>query len=451
MMSDLNMNAFWMPFTPNRAFKQAPRLVKAAEGMFLTSLDNRRVIDATAGLWCSNAGHSRPEIADAVSQQLRTLDFSSIFNFGHELGFEYSERLVKYAPAGLDHVFFGNTGSGAVDTALKIAMQYWSVKGQGRKQGFIGRHKGYHGVNFAGIAVGGLPNNHKVFGQWLMVDHIRDTLDIKHNAFSKGLPENGVERAEDLEEKILFHGADTIAAVIVEPVAGAGGVILPPKGYLKRLREICDQHDVLLIFDEVITGWGRTGSNFAADEFDVIPDMITSAKGITNGAMPLSAVFVSSRIYNTCMEQAKEPTEFFHGYTYSCHPVCCAAGMATLDIYEKEGLLTRAKTEGEIGSYWQEALHSLTDLPQVVDVRNYGLLGAVELRAPKGQESTIGVKALSTCWDKGVMVRGIGDAIIMSPPLIIEKQEIDSIVSVLRDVIPEITDPANVAGTKPTV
>ena len=437
-MSDLNMNAFWMPFTPNRAFKQAPRLVKAAEGVFLTSSDNRQVIDATAGLWCTNAGHGRPEIADAVNEQLRTLDFSSIFNFGHELGFEYSDRLVQHTPQGLDHVFFGNSGSGAVDTALKIAIQYWNVKGQGQKQRFIGRQKGYHGVNYAGIAVGGLTPNHKVFGQWLMVDHIRHTLDIERNAFTKGLPEHGAERAEDLEEKIRFHGADSIAAVIIEPVAGAGGIILPPKGYLKRLREICDQHDILLIFDEVICGWGRTGSNFAADEFDVIPDMIISAKGITNGAIPLSAVFVSTGIYNTCMEQAKEPVEFFHGYTYSCHPVCCAAGMATLDVYEKEGLLSRANTEGEIGSYWQEALHSLADLPQVIDVRNYGLLGAIELRAPKGSEGSIGVKALATCWEKGVMVRGIGDAIVMSPPLIIEKQEIDTIVSVLRDIIPDI-------------
>jgi beta-alanine--pyruvate transaminase len=433
------MNAFWMPFTPNRAFKQSPRIVKAAEGVFLTSSDNRRVIDATAGLWCSNAGHCRPEIAEAVSKQLRTLDYSSIFNFGHELGFEYSERLVQHAPDGLDHVFFGNSGSDAVDTALKIAMQYWNVKGQEQKQRFVGRQKGYHGVGFGGISVGGIKANDKIFGKWLMVDHIRHTLDIERNAFSKGLPENGVEWAEDLDEKINIHGAGTIAAVVVEPIAGAGGVILPPKGYLKRLREICDQHDILLIFDEVICGWGRTGSSFASIEFDVTPDMIISAKGIANGAVPLAAVFISSRIYNTCMEQAGNPVEFFHGYTYSCHPVTCAAGMATLDIYEKEGLLSRAKTEGEIGSYWQDALHNLADLPQVIDVRNYGLLGAVELCAAQGQEGTIGPKALPACWDEGVMVRGIGDAIIMSPPLTIEKQEIDSIVSVLRDVIPEIT------------
>lgn len=434
-----NTDAFWMPFTANRAFKADPRIVASAEGVMLTSKDGRQVIDATAGLWCTNAGHCRSEIADAVNQQLRTLDFSSIFNFGHEIGFEYAERLVKHAPDGINHVFFGNSGSEAVETALKLALQYWNVQGKGEKKRFIGRQKGYHGVNFGGISVGGLTPNFKNFGQWLMVDHLRHTLDIERNAFSKGLPDNGLEWAEELEELIQFHGADTIAAVIVEPIAGAGGVILPPKGYLQRLREICDQHDILMIFDEVITGWGRTGEAFAATEFAVTPDLITSAKGITNATVPLSAVFVSDKIYNTCMEQAQGPVEFYHGYTYSCHPVACAAGMATLDIYERDGLLTRAKTEGDIGRHWQDALHSLADLPQVIDVRNYGLVGAVELRAPAGQAGTVGAKALPLAWEKGVMVRGIGDAICMSPPLIIEKPEIDTIVSVLRDVIPQIS------------
>jgi beta-alanine--pyruvate transaminase len=436
--SSLNTDAFWMPFTANRAFKANPRMVASAEGVMLTSTDGRQVVDATAGLWCTNAGHCRPEIADAVNKQLRTLDFSSIFNFGHELGFEYAQRLVSFAPDGINHVFFGNSGSEAVETALKLAMQYWQVKGQGEKKRFIGRQKGYHGVNFGGISVGGLTPNFKNFGQWLMVDHLRHTLDINRNAFSKGLPEQGVEWAEELDELIQFHGADTIAAVIVEPIAGAGGVIMPPKGYLQRLREICDQHDILMIFDEVITGWGRVGEAFAAQEFGVTPDLITSAKGITNATVPLSAVFVSDDIYNTCMDQAQGPVEFYHGYTYSCHPVACAAGMATLDVYEREGLLNRAKTEGEIGGYWQEALHSLADLPQVRDVRNYGLMGAVELTAAEGQAGTLGAKALPLAWEKGVMIRGIGDAICMSPPLIIEKPEIDTIVSVLRDIIPQI-------------
>ncbi|MEH6607038.1 MAG: aspartate aminotransferase family protein [Pseudomonadales bacterium] len=435
-MTDLNMNPFWMPFTANRAFKEAPRMVAAAEGVFLTSTDGRQIIDATAGLWCSNAGHCRPEIADAVSAQLRTLDFTSIFNFGHELGFEYAQRLVQYTPDGLDHVFFGNSGSEAVETALKIAMQYWHAKGQPGKKRIIGRQKGYHGVNFGGLAVGGITTNHKIFGQWLMVDHLRHTLDIERNAFSRGLPENGVEWAEELDELLRFHDPSTVAAVIVEPMAGAGGVIMPPQGYLQRLREICDEHDILLIFDEVICGWGRMGDNFAATEFGVTPDLMTSAKGITNATVPLSAVFVSNDIYDTCMEQAEAAVEFFHGYTYSCHPVACAAGMATLDIYDREGLLTRAKPNSEIGSYWQEALHSLADLPQVIDVRNYGLVGAIELQAPAGQAGSVGGKALPSCWEKGVMVRGIGDAICMSPPLTIEKQEIDTIVSVLRDTIP---------------
>ncbi|WP_339674083.1 aminotransferase class III-fold pyridoxal phosphate-dependent enzyme [Dasania marina] len=439
-MTHKKMDAFWMPFSANRAFKVAPRMVESAQGVYLTTTDGRQVIDATAGLWCSNAGHGRPEIADAVSAQLRKLDYSSIFNFGHELGFEYSERLVQYTPEGIDHVFYGNSGSEAVESALKIAMQYWNVQGKGEKKRFIGRQKGYHGVNFGGIAVGGITTNHKTFGQWLMVDHLRHTLDIEKNAFSKGLPENGIEWAEELDQLINFHDASTIAAVIIEPIAGAGGIILPPKGYLKRIREICDQHDILLIFDEVICGWGRTGNNFAANEFDVTPDMITSAKGITNATIPLSAVFVSNKVHDTCVEQSKSPVEFFHGYTYSCHPVACAAGMATLDIYEQEGLLSRAKTTGDIGSYWQEAMHSFADMEQVIDVRNYGLMGAIELRAPKGQLGTVGGKALPAAWEKGVMVRGIGDAICMSPPLTIEKTEIDSIVSVLRDIIPAITD-----------
>ena len=431
----VSTDAFWMPFTANRAFKADPRLVVAAEGVMLTSSDGRQILDATAGLWCCNAGHCRLEIAEAVNRQLRTLDFSSIFNYGHEIGFRYAERLVQYAPDGLNHVFFGNSGSEAVETALKLALQYWHVQGKPQKQRFIGRQKAYHGVNFGGISVGGLTANFQNFGQWLMVDHLRHTLDIERNSFSHGLPLYGEEWAEELDELIRFHGADTIAAVIVEPIAGAGGVILPPEGYLTRLRQICDQHEVLLIFDEVITGWGRVGEAFAAIEFDVIPDMITSAKGITNATVPLSAVFISDCIHEACMAGATAPVEFCHGYTYSCHPVACAAGMATLDIYEREGLLSRAKTDGDIGHHWQEALHSLEDLPGVVDVRNYGLLGAVELRPPAGQVGTLGFKALGLAWERGLMLRGIGDALCMSPPLIIEKGQIDAIVGILREVI----------------
>ena len=433
-MSELNTNAFWMPFTPNRTFKAAPRIVERAEGIYLFEKSGRKIIDATAGLWCSNAGHCRTEIADAISEQARKLDYSSIFNFGHELSFEYAERLVQYTPDGLNKVFFGNSGSEAVESALKIALQYQRARGKGSRTMFIGREKGYHGVNFGGISVGGIAPNYQSFGQPVKANHMRHTLDIDRNAFSKGLPEHGVELAEDLERLVAFHGADQIAAVIIEPFSGAGGVVLPPKGYLKRIREICDQHDLLLIFDEVISGWGRTGSPFASQEFDVTPDMITSAKGITNATVPLGAVFVNDKIYNTVVDAAAEGmVEFFHGYTYSAHPVACAAGMATLDIYDREGLLTRAS--GDIGSYWENALHSLADLDNVIDVRNYGLVGAIELRAPEGLKGKFGAKASALAWEAGVMARGIGDALCMSPPLIIETHEIDTIVNTLREVI----------------
>ncbi|GAA5443035.1 beta-alanine--pyruvate aminotransferase [Microbulbifer sp. NBRC 101763] len=437
-MSEMQTNAFWMPFTPNRTFKSAPRIVERAEGIYLTEKGGRQIIDATAGLWCSNAGHGRTEIAEAIYQQAKTLDYSSIFNFGHELGFEYSERLVKHTPDGLNHVFFGNSGSEAVETALKIALQYQRARGKGTRTMFIGREKGYHGVNFGGISVGGIAPNYQSFGQPVKANHMRHTLDIERNAFSRCLPEHGVELAEDLERLVAFHGADQIAAVIVEPFAGAGGVVLPPKGYLQRLREICDQHDLLLIFDEVISGWGRTGSAFGSIEFGVTPDMITSAKGITNAAVPLSAVFVKDDIHNTIMDAAAEGmVEFFHGYTYSAHPVACAAGMATLDIYEREGLLTRAS--GEIGQHWENALHSLADMDNVIDVRNYGLVGAIELRAPENLKGKFGAKASGMAWEAGVMARGIGDALCMSPPLIIEKHEIDAIVDKLRGVIGELS------------
>ena len=433
-MSELKTDAFWMPFTPNRTFKAAPRIVERAEGIYLFEKSGRKIIDATAGLWCSNAGHCRSEIAEAIHQQAMKLDYSSIFNFGHELSFEYAERLVQYTPDPLNHVFFGNSGSEAVESALKIALQYQRARGKGSRTMFIGREKGYHGVNFGGISVGGIAPNYQSFGQPVKANHMRHTLDIGRNAFSKGLPEHGVELAEDLERLVAFHGADQIAAVIIEPFSGAGGVVLPPKGYLKRIREICDQHDLLLIFDEVISGWGRTGSPFASQEWDVTPDMMTSAKGITNATVPLGAVFVSDKIYNTVMDAAAEGmVELFHGYTYSAHPVACAAGMATLDIYDREGLLTRAA--GDIGKHWENALHSLADLDNVIDVRNYGLVGAIELRAPENLKGKFGAKASALAWEAGVMARGIGDALCMSPPLIIEAHEIDDIVGKLREVI----------------
>ncbi|MET4695317.1 aspartate aminotransferase family protein [Endozoicomonas lisbonensis] len=429
-------DAFWMPFTANRDFKANPRIINRAEGMYLYSDDKRQLLDATAGLWCVNAGHGRKEIGEAMSRQVAELDYTSPFNFGHDIGFEFAERLVQFTPKGLDKVFFTNSGSEAVETALKIALAYQQARGKKGKFKLIGRELGYHGVNFGGISVGGLTTNRKGFGPLLPVDHLDHTLDVTNNAFSKGLPENGVEKAEQLERLIKFHGSDSIAAVIVEPVAGAGGVIMPPKGYLRRLRDICDQHDILLIFDEVITGWGRLGANFAAEAFDVLPDLMTSAKGITSGVVPLGAVFAKDEIYNTINDAAADGSvEFFHGYTCSGHPVACAAGLATLDIYEKEGLLTRGS--GDIGTYWQEALHSLKELPGIVDIRNYGLIGAVQF-AQQDNGKPIGFDILKKCYAKGVMVRSMENTIALSPPLIIEKQHIDQIVSTLSEVARDI-------------
>ncbi|MRI34848.1 aspartate aminotransferase family protein [Endozoicomonas sp. OPT23] len=429
-------DAFWMPFTANRDFKANPRIINRAEGMHLYGDDGRQLLDATAGLWCVNAGHGRKEIGEAMSRQVAELDYTSPFNFGHDIGFEFAERLVEFTPKGLDKVFFTNSGSEAVETALKIALAYQQARGHKGKFKMIGRELGYHGVNFGGISVGGLTPNRKGFGPLLPVDHLDHTLDVATSAFSKGLPEDGVEKAEQLARLISFHGADSIAAVIVEPVAGAGGVIMPPKGYLRRLRDICDQHDILLIFDEVITGWGRLGANFAADTFDVQPDLMTSAKGITSGIVPLGAVFAKTEIYNTINDAAADgAVEFYHGYTYSAHPVACAAGLATLDIYEKEGLLTRGS--GEIGAYWQDALHSLKDHSSIVDVRNYGLIGAVQF-AEQSHGKPIGFDILKQCYDKGVMVRSMGNTIALSPPLIIEKQHIDQIVDCLSEVAKDI-------------
>ena len=432
MKSKPGYDAFWMPFTANRDFKANPRIISRAEGMYCFSDNGSRLLDATAGLWCVNAGHGRRKIGEAMARQVAELDYSSPFNFGHDIGFEFAERLTRFSPPGLDKVFFTNSGSESVETALKIALAYQQAKGNTGKYRLIGRELGYHGVNFGGISVGGLTVNRKGFGPLLPVDHLDHTLDIERNAFSKGLPEHGVEKAEQLERLVQFHGADSIAAVIVEPVAGAGGVILPPKGYLRRLREICSKHDIVLIFDEVITGWGRLGASFASQEFDVIPDLITSAKGITSGVVPLGAVFARGEIYDTINAAAADgAVEFSHGYTYSGNPVACAAGLATMDIYEKEGLLERGG--GEIGDYWQQALHSLKDIASIVDIRNYGLIGAVQF-AEQPQGKPVGFDVLKRCYEKGLLVRSMGNTIALSPPLIIEKQHIDEIVDTLGGI-----------------
>ncbi|MBY5818067.1 aspartate aminotransferase family protein [Rhizobium leguminosarum] len=426
---------FWMPFTANRQFKATPRLLAAAEGMYYTDVDGNQVLDGTAGLWCCNAGHGRKKIAHAVERQLATLDYAPTFQMGHPIAFDFASKLAAIAPGGpeakLDRIFFTGSGSESVDTALKIAIAYQRAIGQGTRTRIIGREKGYHGVGFGGISVGGLVNNRRVFPQ-IPADHMRHTLDVERNAFSRGLPAHGVELADDLERLVQLHGAETIAAVIVEPMSGSAGVVLPAKGYLERLRATADKHGILMIFDEVITGFGRLGTPFATDYFGVVPDLVTTAKGLTNGAIPMGAVFASREVYDGLMVGPENAIELFHGYTYSGHPVACAAGLATLEIYDEEGLLTRAS---DLAEYWQEALHSLNGLPHVVDIRNLGLVGAVELAPRHGAPGTRAYEIFVDCFEKGLLIRVTGDIIALSPPLIIEKGQIDTIVSILGDAL----------------
>jgi beta-alanine--pyruvate transaminase len=431
-----DLDAFWMPFTANRQFKANPRLLTRAAGMHYWTADGRQVIDAVAGLWCVNAGHGRREISEAVARQLDTMEYAPAFQMGHPIAFELANRLAALAPAGLDRVFFTNSGSESVDTALKIAVAYHRARGQGQRTRFIGREKGYHGVGFGGTSVGGMVNNRKFFAGSMLpgVDHMPHTLDIAHNAFSRGLPHWGMHLANELERLIALHDASTIAAVIVEPISGSAGVILPPVGYLKRLREICDKHDILLIFDEVITGFGRVGKPFAALAFDVTPDLMTTAKGLTNGAIPMGAVFSHRRIYDAFMQGPENVIELFHGYTYSAHPAACAAALATLDIYAKEGLLTRAAT---LSPQWEEAVHSLRGVPNVIDVRNYGLIAGIELEPRAGKPGARAFEVFLKCFERGVMVRQTGDVIALSPPLIIEPKQIAQIIETLTGVIRE--------------
>ncbi|NTF09653.1 aspartate aminotransferase family protein [Agrobacterium rubi] len=433
-----NLENFWMPFTANRQFKAAPRLLASADGMYYTDIDGNTVLDGTAGLWCVNAGHGRKRITQAVERQLSTMDFAPTFQMGHPIAFEFAEKLAAIAPGGaeaqLDRVFFTGSGSESVDTALKIAIAYQRSIGQGTRSRIIGREKGYHGVGFGGISVGGLVNNRRVFPQ-IPADHMRHTLDVERNAFSKGLPQHGIELAEDLERLVALHGAETIAAVIVEPMSGSAGVILPPRGYLERLRAIADKHGILLIYDEVITGFGRLGKPFATDYFGVVPDLVTTAKGITNGAIPMGAVFAKRFVYDALMNGPENQIELFHGYTYSGHPVACAAGIATLEIYEEEGLLYRA---AELESVWQDALHSLKGLPNVVDIRNLGLVGAIELAPRDGAPGTRAYDVFVDCFQKGLLVRVTGDIIALSPPLIINEDEVAKIVSTIGDALRRI-------------
>jgi beta-alanine--pyruvate transaminase len=428
------LEAFWMPFTANRQFKAAPRILARARGMHYWTDDGRQLLDGVAGLWCVNAGHGRREITEAVAASLEQVDYAPPFQMGHPQAFELAHRLAGIAPAGLDHVFFANSGSEAVDTALKIALQYHRLKGEATRTRLIGRERGYHGVNLGGTTVGGMVANRKAWGTNMLpgTDHLPHTHIPAKNAFTRGVPEHGAGLAAELERLVALHDASSIAAVIVEPIAGSTGVLVPPKGYLQTLREICTKHGILLIFDEVITGFGRTGSAFAAQEFGVTPDLITCAKGLTNGAVPMGAVIVKKEIHDAFMTGPENAIELFHGYTYSGHPTACAAGLAALDIYQREGLFQRAK---ELAPYWQDAVHSLKGLPHVIDIRNYGLAAAIEYEPVAGSPGKRGFEVFLKAFESGILVRGAGDITAMSPPLIIEKAQIDQLVETLGKAI----------------
>ncbi|KQR69496.1 aspartate aminotransferase family protein [Rhizobium sp. Leaf341] len=428
-----DLRAFWMPFTSNRQFKKEPRMFVSAKDMHYKTHDGRTVLDGTAGLWCVNAGHCRPLITEAIREQAGELDYAPAFQLGHPKAFELANRLVDIAPDGFNHVLYTNSGSESVDTALKVALAYHRVKGDGARSRLIGRERGYHGVNFGGISVGGIVSNRKMFGTLLSgVDHMPHTHMPDKNAFTKGEPEHGGDIASELERIVTLHDPSTIAAVIVEPVAGSTGVLVPPKGYLQKLREICTKHGILLIFDEVITGYGRLGTPFAAQYFDVMPDMIVTAKGLTNGVIPMGAVFVTSQIHDAFMQGPEHMIEFFHGYTYSGNPIASAAAIATLDTYRDEGLLTRAAT---LAPYWEKALHSLRDCPHVIDIRNIGLIGAIELAPIAGEPTKRAFSAFLKAYENGLLIRTTGDTIALSPPLIITEAQIDELIGGIRTVL----------------
>ncbi len=425
--------AYWMPFTANRQFKRSPRLIASAQGMHYTTTEGRKVLDGFAGLWCTNAGHCAKPIVEAIQRQAAVLDYSPAFQMGHPLAFELADRVAKLAPGNLDRVFFCNSGSEAVDTALKIALAYHRARGEGARTRLIGRERGYHGVGFGGIAVGGMVANRKMFGTMLAgVDHLPHTHDLARNAFTRGLPEHGAELADELERLVALHDASTIAAVIVEPMAGSTGVLMPPKGYLERLRAITEKHGILLIFDEVISAFGRLGGHFAADVWGVQPDMITFAKGITSGAVPMGGVIVDSGIHDAFMVGPPGAIELFHGYTYSAHPLACAAGVAALRLYEDEGLFARVAA---IAPKFEAALHSLKGTRHVIDIRNFGLVGAVELEPRAGAPGARAFEAFLQCYEKGVMIRTTGDIIALAPAFIIEEAQIAQIVDTLREVL----------------
>ena len=432
-LSHESLEAFWMPFTANRQFKAAPRMLVEADGMYYTADDGRRILDGFAGLWCCNAGHCRKPIVEAIQRQAAVMDYSPAFQMGHPLAFELANRIAGLAPRGLDHVFFCNSGSEAVDSALKIALAWQRVRGEGARTRLIGRERGYHGVGFGGISVGGIPVNRKMYGTMLAgVDHLPHTHDLAKNAYTRGQPEWGAHLADELERLVALHDASTIAAVIVEPLAGSTGVLVPPKGYLQRLREITAKHGILLIFDEVITAFGRLGAAFGADVYGVKPDMITFAKGVTSGTVPMGGVIVSRDIYQAFMSGPPGAIELFHGYTYSAHPLACAAGVATLQLYQDEDLFARA---ARMAPVLEAALHSLKGARHVIDIRNHGLVGAVEVAARAGAPGARGFEIFLRCFEKGVLVRQTGDIIAIAPALIVEEKQIAQMVSTLRDVL----------------
>ncbi len=432
MVAPNDLSAFWMPFTANRQFKKNPRMFVAADGMYYTTMDGRKVLDGTAGLWCVNAGHNQPRIVEAIAAQAAELDYAPAFQMGHPKAFELANRLVEMAPDGIDHVFYTNSGSEAVETALKIAIAYHRARGEGSRTRLIGRERGYHGVNFGGISVGGIGPNRKTFGSLLTgVDHMPHT-HIPENAFTRGQPAHGAEIADELERIVALGDASNIAAVIIEPMAGSTGVLLPPRGYLERIRAITKKHGILLIFDEVITGFGRLGSSFGATHYGVTPDMMTTAKGLTNGVIPMGAVLASADIHDAFMQGDEGMIELFHGYTYSGNPMASATGLATLTTYKEDGLFENAR---DLAPYWEDAIHALKGLPHVIDIRNEGLIGAVELEPIAGKPTKRAFQAFLDAYDKGILIRTTGDIIALSPPLIIEKHHIDELFGKLAQVL----------------
>jgi len=433
----LNLDAYWMPYTGNRQFKRDPRMIESASGVWFTDSDGRQVLDGHSGLWTSGLGHARPEITEAVSRQMAELDFCPPFQFGHPKAFELATKIADLMPGDLNHVFYTNSGSESADTSLKMARAYWQLKGETRKTRFIGRLKGYHGVNYGGVAVGGIPANKKLFGEVLETDHLSHTM-LPENAFTRGMPTHGAHLADELEALVERYGADTIAAVIVEPMGGSAGVLPPPQGYLQRLRDLCDKHDLLLIFDEVITGFGRCGAMTGADAFGVIPDILNVAKQLTNGAVPMGAVIASTEIHQTFMDNggADYVLEFAHGYTYSAHPVACAAGLAALDVLVEEQLPQRVAEEAP---YFEALLHDqLSDKPFVLDVRNFGFAGAITLEAKGDEPLRRPFEIAMAMWQRGVLVRYGGDTIQMAPHFVMQREQMDQMVGTLADCLTKL-------------